>query len=388
MTQKDLGAAVNRTSGWVSQVERGVLPVERMSMLRALADALGVDVPDLRAEPGPEEPGPGPSAGQVNELEEVRVALTGHPVPGSLFGARRDVDTGSLRNRVDAVWELAHSARHAELSAMMPELLIDLEAAVRSADEPDRPALYQDLSRAYQAASAAFARQGEADAAWVAADRSIRAAESAGLPLWVLAGHFRMTHAFLRLQRFDQAERAVIQALATLENTAEPPSTDPEVLSLYGALHLAAALLRAREGNRAAAREHLDAAEHAAARIGTDRDDFGTEFGPTNVLLHRVSIAADLGDAGEALEIAARVTPENLSPERQARYWLDVARCHAQRRHADEATQALLNAESLSPELVRAHHLARQTLSDLIRLSGKHRPQELAELADRIGTSS
>ena len=59
--------------------------------------------------------------------------------------------------------------------------------------------------RAYQAAAAAFARQDEADAAWVAADRAISAAEPSGSPLEVIAGHFRLAHAFIRLGRLSQA---------------------------------------------------------------------------------------------------------------------------------------------------------------------------------------
>jgi hypothetical protein len=58
-------------------------------------------------------------------------------------------------------------------------------------------------ARAYQAAAAAFARQDEADAAWVAADRAISAAELCGSPLEVIAGHFGLAHAFIRLERLD-----------------------------------------------------------------------------------------------------------------------------------------------------------------------------------------
>ena len=119
------------------------------------------------------------------------------------------------------------------------------------------------------------------------------------------------------------------------------PGSDapPEVLSLYGALNLVAAVLRAREGNRRSAHEHLDAATDVANRLSADRNDFETEFGPTNVLSHRVAIAVDLGDAGEALEIAERIDPVGLSPERQSRFWLDVARAHVQRRHVGDGTR-------------------------------------------------
>ena len=44
LSQKDLAVEVGRSESWVSQVERDVLPVERVSVLQTLADALGASV--------------------------------------------------------------------------------------------------------------------------------------------------------------------------------------------------------------------------------------------------------------------------------------------------------------------------------------------------------
>ena len=74
-----------------------------------------------------------------------------------------------------------------------------------------------------------------------------------------------------------------------------------------------------------------------------------------------------------------------LSPERQARFHLDIARAHAQRRHVGEATAALLTAEQLSPEQVHVHGLARETIYDLLRVSGRRPTEELQDLARRCG---
>jgi hypothetical protein len=110
-----------------------------------------------------------------------------------------------------------------------------------------------------------------------------------------------------------------------------------------------------------------------------DGNDYNTEFGPTNVLLHTVSVDVDLGDAGEALDVAARVDASGLSPERQARFYVDVARAHAQRRHVGEATAALVKADRLAPEHVRTH----QCLDDLLAQSGRRPTADLADLAQR-----
>ena len=124
-------------------------------------------------------------------------------------------------------------------------------------------------------------------------------------------------------------------------------------------------------------------AREVAQRIGTDRNDFNTEFGPTNVQLHELAVAIEVGDAGEALDIASEVDPSGLSPERQARFWLDVGRAHAQRRHIGDAVAAIMRAEELAPEQIDGHRVTRETVALLIQLAGKRLPDGLAELAHR-----
>jgi hypothetical protein len=150
-------------------------------------------------------------------------------------------------------------------------------------------------------------------------------------------------------------------------------------------MHLARAVLSGREGDRSTARANLAKARAIADRIGEDRNDYDTEFGPTNVLLHAVAVDVDLGDAGEALDIANQVDASGLSPERQARFLIDVARAHAQRRHIDDATSALVEADRLAPEPVRTHPDARACLDDLLAQAGRRPPADLLTLAQRAG---
>jgi hypothetical protein len=89
--------------------------------------------------------------------------------------------------------------------------------------------------------------------------------------------------------------------------------------------------------------------------------------------------------AGEALETAAHLDVSGLSPQRQVHFHLDLARAHAQRRHVGEATAALLTAERINPEQIHKHHFARETIHDLLGLSGRRPTEELQELAKRCG---
>ncbi|SHI23348.1 helix-turn-helix domain-containing protein [Streptomyces sp. 3214.6] len=386
MSQSDLAAAMGRSESWVSQVERGVQPVERLSVLQALADALNVPVREVRPDAAPTEQTQPEEPRRSNDLEGLRVALTGHPALGSLFAQPPAAPIPSLadfRQRVEEAWTLAHSSSYAALSEHLSGLLPSIEAAVRHAPAGDRTELHSLLAKAYQVAAASFARQDQGDAAWVAADRALQAAELAGQPLEVVASLFRMAHAFMRQQHMEQAEQAAQSAAAVMAPRAQAPTCPPEELSLFGAMNLVLAVINAKEGNRGRTHEHIERARGIAARLGEDRNDFDTEFGPTNVEIHAVSTAVELGDAGLALEVAQQVDASSLSPERQSRFLLDVARAHAQRRHVGEATAALLEAESWAPEQIHDHHLAREVIRDLVQLSEPRVPDALRNLAER-----
>ena len=195
---------------------------------------------------------------------------------------------------------------------------------------------------------------------------------------------FRLAHAFLSAGRSAQAQRVATVAAAALETTAVADSP-LALLSVWGALNLVAAVIASQQGDRDLALEHLGKAETAADWIGEDRNDYHTEFGPTNVALQSVAVSVELGDAGEALRKAADIDPSPLSVERRARFLIDVARAHAQRRRAPEAVRALKEAGSYAPEQVRSHHHVREMVRDLLRGERRAVNPELRKLAQRVG---
>lgn len=368
----------------MSQVERGVQPIERMDVLQELADALGVSVQRLRpnAPPMPATPG---ALEQVrsNDLDEARLLISGHPAMATLLGVagqRGERSLEDLRASVDEVWELTHTAQFSAVSALVTELLPVMERTVRTIGESNRAEAYLLLSRTYQALAAAFVRQDEADAAWVAADRAISAAELSGNTLHVCAGVYRMVQAFVRLRRLEQAEHTAATAVAALKARTD---LDAEGKAVLGSLHLALALVHARAGQRSEARAQIADARSLAAELGEDRNDFNLEFGPTNVEIQAVSTAVDLGDAGEALDVGLAIDADALSPERRGRLLMDLGRAHAQRRHPGEALDCLLRAEALTPETVRTHMAAREAIRELVLVAGAGASPELIALAER-----
>lgn len=382
LTQQQLAAMLNgRTSGWMSQVERGIQPVRRMDVLQEIADALGVSTQAL--DPSAPVPAPSPPAEvHSNDLDGARLVISGHPALGALLGTEpvETVPLDRLSEQVDEMWELTHQARFAEVSEMVTGLVPQLEQAVRTVPQADKPRTYRLLAGAYQALAAAFARQGDSRASWVSADRAVTAAELSGDVLLVFAGVYRMVHAFVRLGNKSEAEHAVRAAVDALSQRTD---LGPEGLSVLGSLRLAKALVHARSGQRTEAREELGKARLVAEQLGEDRNDYHLEFGPTNVAIQSVSTAVDLGDAGEALDVGQTIDASSLSPERRGRLLMDLGRAHAQRRHLGDAVACLLRAEEVSPETVRTHTAVRQAVKELVLLAGPNAPRELMELAER-----
>ena len=244
-----------------------------------------------------------------------------------------------------------------------------------------RAGVFELMAAAYQACSAALAKLGEPEAAWIAADRAMAAAERAGNPMLVAAGASRLVSVFISARHYDQAEETARTAAEALRPLAD--GGDPQAMSLWGGLTLQRAVVAARANDPDTAYDQLERARQIAGRLGEGRNDCNTEFGPASVGLQEVAIAVGLGDAGRALRAAAAVDTSGLPAERRARLLIETARAHAQRRQAGEAVTTLLQAEQITPELVRGHVLVRQLVADLLTMLDPP-GAELRDLARRL----
>ena len=198
----------------------------------------------------------------------------------------------------------------------------------------------------------------------------------------MIAGHFRLAHAFIRLGRLDQAEHVTASAVDVLQRVASPAEPS-ETLSLYGAMHLVQAVISGQESDRSRAHPHLAEAKRIGEQLGS-----ATTSRPNSVHQRAAARCRGCHRRRRRRRSARRcrgIDASGLSPERQARLLVDVARAQGQRRHTGEATEALLDAGCLAPEHVRSHHLTHSTIRDLIDRLGRRAPTDLVELARRSG---
>jgi hypothetical protein len=165
----------------------------------------------------------------------------------------------------------------------------------------------------------------------------------------------------------------------------------PADISAAGALTLLAAIVAAWHNDHRQAAAHLRHASALAERLGGDRNDVWTGFGPTNVLIHRVGItAATDPDAaitlGEALD-TSRLHSVLIS--RRSQVHLDLAAAFSDRPRGDaSAVLHPLQVEHLAPQLFRIHPPAQALIRRL--LSGERRAATpgLRDLAARAGVAA
>ena len=162
----------------------------------------------------------------------------------------------------------------------------------------------------------------------------------------------------------------------------------PELTSGWGALQLLAALAAARENERFEVHEFLNRAEVAAERLGEDRNDLWTAFGPTNVRIHAVAVAAEFGDAGETIRLGESVDVSQLPAglkSRRATLLVELARGYTQRRMDAAAVNTLDKADTLAPEAVRVNVFVHEMLRELLKREHRASTPQLRELARRAG---
>ncbi len=83
-----------------------------------------------------------------------------------------------------------------------------------------------------------------------------------------------------------------------------------------------------RVDDRASATTFLREASESASQLGRDANAMWTAFGPTNVAIHRMTAAMELGDVQVALDLAPRIDASGMPTERRVRHAIETARAY------------------------------------------------------------
>jgi transcriptional regulator with XRE-family HTH domain len=360
--QETLAGLVGRSVSWVSKIERGVLPLDRKSVVLKLADVLEVDANVLEGRSqAPLVPGDRGRPVIVGELRQALMRWATPAIGSQRVRAGSQHTVGTLRRRVDTANRLRQDAKFSDLAMMLPTLLEGLQDAAADAQSPtDQGAVQVLAAEAMHDARAMTKKLGHLDLAWMSAELAGQAARRTDDPLLAAANAWNHIEVYKAANAPGPARDL---ALATIDQLADGlGNAAPGHLSLWGTMHLQAGLIAAYWNNREDAAEHLREAGEAAQRLGRDANHYDTMFGPTNVAIHHIAVAVELGNAGTAIDRAQQVDASSLGRERRARLAIDLARAFEHARKHDRALRSLLAAEKLAPDYVRPRPLVREII--------------------------
>ncbi|MFI5759122.1 helix-turn-helix domain-containing protein [Streptomyces sp. NPDC051569] len=387
LSQKAMAELVGKSENWAYKVEKGMLPIDRLSVLIDLARVLHVrDLTDLTGGVLT-----GAVSGPQNGHEGVPAIRRALSLPSSLLPSGiGEVSVDEYRAAVNDAWrvyETQTKERYADIGGRLPNLVRQGYAAVRDAEgeQQERQAVALLIS-VYGLAQVWLRRVGEPVQARVAADRGVALADQVGDPALLAAATW--TLACVLTSSGDVAD-SVALARETIAGCHPGEDASPEHLSAYGALHLSAAVAAVRDNQGPVAWDLYHGAERVAARLGEDRNDWHTSFGPTNVAMHAVHLRAEEGDTVEALRVADSVedNPE-LPLERRTRYLIEVMNCNRIQRDDFATVYMLKRITTQSPEEVGFSPLVREAVADLLKREKPMWRQDLRAVAQHIGMTA
>ncbi|MQY11333.1 hypothetical protein SRB5_14480 [Streptomyces sp. RB5] len=375
LTQRQLAQRMSCSLSLLTKVESGHAPASP-SFTAAAARALKVRLAQLTGQPYED-----PQRGRVHAtIPDVQTSMLSWDLPDDTLPVRPYEE---LAADVATASGLGRKARYAKLGVMLPPLLDELSAACHAAERgAERERLFGLLAEAYSGVTAIAYALGLFDLRSQAMDRVRWAARESGDPLRVGRTQWQRSTLFFQAAAYDRGLRLLERVHHDLGEDITHMA--PPALSVHGAVHLRSAMFAARAGNRPTATAHLDAAAETAARLGRDANHYGVEFGPANVLMHRLGVAVELGDGPGVVHWTGQRLPADVAPVRAGRWWIDAAKGWLDYGNQEKSLAALQTARRVSPEQTRNHPQVRETTATLIHLE-RYGKESLTGLASWLG---
>jgi transcriptional regulator with XRE-family HTH domain len=376
-TQAVVAGLAGVTEDYLSQIERG-LKTPTLPLVHRFSKILGVRVSELLGESATEH--------------DERVHPVGYAVQRALMsyaGTADEPDLENLHGRVNAAWSTWQGSphRYTEVSEVLPDLIIDVQAAqrglARSSSADERREAQRISADLFFLLRTFTKRIGRTDLSLLVADRGVLSAEAADDPVRMAAAKWNLGHILLAQGETGGAEEVAMTAIEDLEGiTADD---DLDAVGMAGALWLVSAVAAVRNNDPWTARDRLREKALPAAQMTGDTNVMWTVFGPTNVGLHAVSVEMEMGEAGEALRLADDIDiSRSPSLERKTTFALEIARCYEQKRDDPGVFLHLVNAEASGPEDMRYNTLARDLVHGLLKRARPTYAAQVRALAERI----
>jgi transcriptional regulator with XRE-family HTH domain len=295
LTQEALAQRSAVSASLLRKVEQGSRDATP-AITAAVAKALGVDVTSLTGQPYDQH---GRHRDRVHtHVPALRRALTYWDLPPELPTPPRSWH--HLKADAEAVARMRQAAQHTALAERLPGLLMETTAAAHGSDGPGRERLFELLTILLFAAHSVTYKTGYEDLSAVVEDRLTWAASHSSDPLMGALAAWARTTSMLHTGSYDIGLRLLDRVQTEIDPGGRKDAGT--TLRVAGPLHLRSAILAARGGDAATAGQHLAEARTIAEHLGADHDGgwHQLSFGPSNVAIHQVAAAVELGDGVSA----------------------------------------------------------------------------------------
>lgn len=372
LTQVELGDFLSHTESWVANVEAGRMPLDRYSVITAIADCCDVDVVWLLGQPYRLQRGGGSLAhahipALRTGMRRAGLILSGHP---GLDPQGAPVDLAGMREHSRKANAARQAANLPLVATLLPPMVEDLNTALLQADGADRAAALRLMVDAARTARMCLNQLGYPDLAWIAAEVAAGAATQLNDPVVKAAVAWDRCGALLHQASLRETLAVGAAALRDLEPLAQARGAAQEAVSLRGALHLRCAIAHARGGQSADAWSRIDAALDDSDRLGADYYDVEqhTVFGRGTVAVHAAEAGVEVDQPDAGLSRVDRVDISDVpSKERRTHYAIDEARALQRMGKSAASVVKLRQAASNAPYYVYSDPMSRALVSDLAR---------------------
>lgn len=287
------------------------------------------------------------------------------------------------RTPIAEVWRTWQEGSYLLLSRVVPDVIAEARHAARETTGGTNSRAQSALATAYQVAAGVACMLDAEDLAFLAVERSLRAADETGDPLLRASAANFLSWVYRRQGRFAECEAVAVRAA----EAAEPSMVraTPRQLAVFGGLLLNASGAAARAEATVRAHELIVVARTAAVRLGQDREDSWSVFGPTTTAMTEVNNLVELGEMDEALRKASEIPASGGAPPTwEARYLLNVAAAQVETSDNSGAVDTLWRAKEVAPEWIRYHTLGPGLVRELLGRNGNRRRERLHELASHL----
>ncbi|WP_269855537.1 helix-turn-helix domain-containing protein [Streptomyces sp. RPT161] len=385
MPQADLAAALGKTQGWVSKMERGLIELDRVGILNLLASELHVHPNDLIGRPY--NSSPDQNQWQIAASSILR-ELRRYDLTPVFDGTPRSAN--KLWREMTRLHRLRDTAANVAILRILPDLLREARALAEVATGHEREEAFAIYAVCCKFAHTAAHSLGHPELIAMACERAAWSASLSGDPVMTAVADWMRVWDMWASADWDDSLSLSDKALRTVQQDYE--RGDPLAVRAWGSLQLRAAVSAARAGRASETEDRIAHAKAAAERMTSHTgapvyDRHSLTFSPGNVQIHAISVALELGEQRKALAINRRTSPElvaALPNSRQGHHHMDLARAWLWDGNRDKALSELEQAEQVAPQLVRNHPIARSTLRSIVYAERAATREKLRRMSDRF----